>query len=340
MSPCAGSTAVAPSGARAATATGTAWSCTVRLVVADAIVLDAAAADLFALLDRVDRAASRFRPDSALSIANARAGKPTPVPALLVDLVGAALDAARDTDGAVDPTLGLAMTRIGYDRDIATVRADEVATGDAPNELVEGPSPTAAVGAITGAFRGRWPEVRLHRGAGLLTVPPGTALDLGATAKAWTADHAARELAARYGTAVLVELGGDLAIAGGHGHEWLVRVGERSDAPDADGQVVTLTRGGLATSTTTVRAWRHDGQRVHHLIDPRTGRSAAGPWRTASVHADSALAANVASTAAIVHGERALGWLAARGLAARLVAQDGAIVTTSGWPSLVDEDRP
>ena len=82
-----------------------------RLVVGDPAVLPDASSDLGALLARVDRVASRFRPDSALSIANARAGKPTPVPRLLVDLVRAALDAAALTHGAVDPTVGLALRR-------------------------------------------------------------------------------------------------------------------------------------------------------------------------------------------------------------------------------------
>lgn len=58
-----------------ATATWRAWSCTVRLVVEDERVLAPARQELELLLDRVDRAASRFRADSALSIANARAGR-------------------------------------------------------------------------------------------------------------------------------------------------------------------------------------------------------------------------------------------------------------------------
>lgn len=120
---------------------GRAWSCTVRLVVEDDRVLSAAAADFTALLARVDEIASRFRPDSALSIANARAGKPTPVPKLLVDLVGAALDAAVQTDGAVDPTVGLALQRLGYDRDISLVEAD-------------GPSPAASPGHARGTTCG------------------------------------------------------------------------------------------------------------------------------------------------------------------------------------------
>ena len=291
---------------------GRAWSCTVRLVVEDDRVLTAAAADFTALLARVDQIASRFRPDSALSIANTRAGKPTPVPKLLVDLVGAALDAAVQTDGAVDPTVGLALQRLGYDRDISLVEAD-------------GPSPAASPRARA------WNDVQLHREAGLLTVPVGTALDLGATAKAYIADHAALALAARYNTAVMVELGGDLAVAGHRPDGWCIRVAEREGD---DGQLVLVRHGGLTTSTTTVRHWQRGGRPVHHIIDPRTGLPADGPWRTVTVAAPRALAANVASTAAIVLGADAVQWLQARGLAARLISHDGDIHTTAGWPSV------
>ena len=172
--------------------------------------------------------------------------------------------------------------------------------------------------------------MRLHREAGLLVVPQGTALDLGATAKAYTADLAARTLSRRYGTPVLVELGGDLATAGSPRGGWPVLVAERENG---SGQVVVLRHGGLATSTTTIRRWRRGQRSVHHIVDPRTGTPAGGPWRTASVYAPSALAANVASTAAIVLGERAVDWLTERHLAARLVGNDGSVRTTAGWPA-------
>jgi FAD:protein FMN transferase len=294
-----------------ATSVTRAWSCTVRLVVDDERTLAAAAEDLTTLLARVDKAASRFRRDSALSIANARVGRPTAIPKLLVELVGVALDAAARTDGAVDPTVGLAMHHIGYDRDIAAIAAD----GPALRHLTPGR---------------RWQDVRLNREAGLLTVPPGTALDLGATAKAHVADRAAAALSRRYRTAVLVELGGDLAVAGHPERGWGVRVAEREGE---EGQLVVVRHGGLATSTTIVRRWTRGAAAMHHIVDPRTGAPADGPWRTASVAAPTALAANVASTAAIVMGEPALGWLEARGLTARLVARDGAVATTGNWPA-------
>jgi len=288
-----------------------AWSCSVRLVVDDARVLRNASADLVALLDRVDQVASRFRPDSALSKANALAGRPTPIPRLLVDLVEAALQAAAQTDGLVDPTLGKALCALGYDRDIAAVRRDGEAVRSAPP-------------------RRTWHDLHLDRGAGLLTVPTGAALDLGATAKAYVADHAAAALHARYGSAVMVELGGDIAVAGNRPDGWCVTVAER----DGDaGQLLLLRHGGLVTSTTTVRNWRRGAETLHHIVDPRTGRPAAGPWRTVSVAAPRALAANVASTAAIVLGAEAVTWLSERSIAARLVARDGRITTTAGWPT-------
>jgi thiamine biosynthesis lipoprotein len=174
--------------------------------------------------------------------------------------------------------------------------------------------------------------VRLHREAGLLTVPTGTALDLGATAKAYTADLAARTLHSRYGVGVLVELGGDLAAAGGTPAGWPVHVAEREGGA---GQVVVLSHGGLATSTVTVRRWRRGGHPVHHIVDPRTGLPVNGPWRTGSVHAPSALAANTASTAAIVLGDAAVDWLTERHLAARLVGVDGTVYATPGWPPVL-----
>lgn len=288
-----------------------AWSSTVRLVIDDHTALTPAVADLTALLERVDLLASRFRPDSALSVANALPGRPVPIPQMLVELVAAALDAAASTDGAVDPTLGLALQRLGYDRDLADLVPVATVTDDAP-------------------LLGRWRAVRLHREAGILRVPTGCALDLGATAKAWTADHAARTLAARYGSPVLVELGGDVAVAGDRPDGWTIRVAERDGEV---GQLVRIRRGGLATSTTTVRTWRRGDGTAHHIVDPRTGEPADGPWRTVSVAAGSALAANTASTAAIVEGGGALARLAARGTAARLVDRHGDVVTTGAWPT-------
>ena len=295
-----------------ASRTWTAWSCTVRLTVDDPAVLGAACGELKALMDRVDKAASRFRSDSELSIVNNRAGALVPVSRLLVDLVDVSLVAASMSGGAVDPTVGPAVIAAGYDDDIEAVRR-------------RFPQPTGESGPVPG-----WQSVQLNRKLALLGVPKECALDLGATAKAWTADRAALVLSKRYGCAVLVEIGGDLRTAGKPNNPWVITVAERAGDP---GVLVTLAHGGLTTSTRTVRRWQTPTGYAHHVIDPRTGQPADGPYRTASVWAPTAVRANTFSTALVATGEAALGRLTLAGHPARLVADDGEITELSGWPS-------
>jgi thiamine biosynthesis lipoprotein len=286
------------------------WSCLVRLVVTDRAVLDSAATDLAAMMLRVERAASRFLIDSELCWANANAGRPTAISRTLVALVDTALGEASRSAGLLDPTVGRDLARLGYDRDIALVSDSESAV-----DQVAGPRPS-------------WRDVRLDRLTGLLTVPAGAALDLGASAKSRTADRAAATLSERYGCAVLVEIGGDLSVAGGK-TDWQVSVAERADQV---GQQVTLAGGGLATSSTTIRRWHRGDRAMHHIVDPATGMPADGPWRTVTVAAGSATHANTCSTSAIVLGDEALTWLPDQGVAARLVDRTGQVLTLGGWP--------
>ncbi|HEY9334895.1 MAG TPA: FAD:protein FMN transferase [Kribbella sp.] len=295
-----------------ASRTWTAWSCTVRLTVDDPAVLGAACGELKVLMDRVDKAASRFRPDSELSVVNTRAGALVPVSRLLVDLVDVSLVAAQMSGGAVDPTVGPAVIAAGYDADIEAVRRRF------PQPAVD-PQPVAG-----------WQEVRLNRKLALLGVPKDCALDLGATAKAWTADRAANVISKRYGCAVLVEIGGDLRAAGAPAKPWVVTVAERAGD---QGVLVTLAHGGLTTSTRTVRRWQTPTGYGHHVIDPRTGRPADGLYRTASVWAPTAVRANTFSTALIATGEAAVGRLKLAGHPARLIADDGQVTELSGWPT-------
>ncbi|MDX6259387.1 MAG: FAD:protein transferase [Kribbellaceae bacterium] len=295
-----------------ASRTWQAWSCTVRLTVDDPVVLGAATGALKALMDRVDKAASRFRPDSELSAVNTRAGSMVPVSRLLVDLVDVSLVAASMSGGAVDPTVGAAVAAAGYDSDIEIVRTRL-------------PKPAGPATPAPG-----WQQVRLNRKVALVGIPKGTSLDLGATAKAWTADRAAVVLSKRHGCAVLVEIGGDLRAAGTPVEPWVIRVAEREGE---QGVAVTLAHGGLTTSTRTARSWLTPTGHAHHVIDPRTGRPADGRWRTASVWAPTAVRANTFSTALVATGEAALGRLTLAGHPARLIAGDGEVTELSGWPA-------
>jgi FAD:protein FMN transferase len=290
----------------------------VRIVVAEGGRLDDARRMLEADLAEVDAACSRFRADSELN-ALPRDGRPVTIGPLLAEAIGAALRAAALTEGDVDPTVGGALAMLGYDRDFARIEPD------AP-----GAHQKVCATMIAG-----WRNVRLD--GRVLTMPPGTSLDLGATAKAWAADRSATRIAGRLGQGVLVSLGGDIAVAGPPpAGGWTIRVqdatGDPDDQPEGTYSVVAIRDGGLATSSTAVRRWRRGGNVLHHILDPRTGAPADTMWRTVSVTAGTCADANAASTAAIIRGGQAPSWLAGHGLTARLVDTRGSVITVGGWP--------
>lgn len=279
------------------------WSTQCRLVVTDPAALRPSRDLVDAELAGIERAGSRFH-ESELR----RLGPGTHVVSdVLRDLIQVALEAAANTDGAVDPTVGSSLVGLGYGTDIAVVRLAETTVRVKP-----------AVG---------WRHLTLD--GNTLTLPPGVLLDLGATAKAYAADRCARLVHERLDTGVLVSLGGDIATAGpAPDGGWQVVV---QDLPADPAQQITLAAGtAIATSSTAKRTWAKGS--IHHLIDPVTGTSAPSPWRTVSVVATDALTANTASTATIVKGDTGLAWLRATGLPARLVSHDLTIHHLNGWP--------
>jgi len=288
---------------------------------------DAASAILRAELAAVDIACSRFRDDSELSRLNRAGGRVVPISRYFADALAVALTAAAATDGDVDPTCGRSLIAIGYDRDFDELRRD-------------GPSePSAGRFTVTGTPAAGWWLVELDRRRCTVRVPTGVLLDLGATAKALAADRAATRIAETVGCGVLVNLGGDIRVAGPPPEGgWRIGIADDlapDDVPEATGlaQTVVIVDGGLATSSPKVRSWRRGAASLHHIIAPETGLPAQTCWRTASVAAATCVDANAASTAAVIRGERAPGWLAALHLPARLVRDDGTVVIVANWPA-------
>jgi thiamine biosynthesis lipoprotein len=260
-----------------------------------------------------DLACSSFREDSELALLNSSPGESVVVTPLLLSAVREALRAARLTDGAVDPTVGQALIAHGINPPMS----------DRPIRIE----------AVSG-----YGAVKLDDASQTIRLPAGVWLDLGATAKALAADRAASAAYRAAGCGVLVGLCGDISVAGPPPEGgWSIRVTDDHRRGDGEGQTVAIQGGGLATSSVTVRRLAGGGELAHHLIDPATGRPATGPWRTVSVHAESCLAANTASTAAIVLGQDAPAWLQERSLAARLISHDGTARYTAGWPSEGDD---
>ena len=287
---------------------------TTAVIMAESRNLFTASAEVERELQDIDRTCSRFRADSDLSRLNDANGAWTEVDDLLALAVRTALRAARLTGGVVDPTIGSALHRIGYDRDFFQVSSS-------------GPDIGPGIPAAG------WQLVDIRGEPSRIRIPQSALLDLGATAKALAADRAVERVVRATQAGVLVSLGGDVAAAGEPpAGGWAIGIADDHAATPQAGETVSIAAGGLATSSTTVRRWSRGGGDVHHIVDPRSGLPAAEVWRTVSVCAGTCVDANTASTAAIILGEDAPAWLADRRLPARLVRRSGEIVRIAGWP--------
>jgi thiamine biosynthesis lipoprotein len=192
---------------------------------------------------------SRFRPESELSRLNARAGQGDVVVSHETRvLVEAMVTAWRQTGGAFDPSVLHTMRALGYDRDFAEVIAESSIQGC-----------TADVPGMD----------RVLLGLGSVSLPAGVGLDPGAIGKGLAADMVVEEIYGAGALGVLVDLGGDIALAGVPG---------AADGPNTvagSGCQVRIPaevgHAGVATSTSLKRRW---GNSRHHVIDPATGSSA------------------------------------------------------------------
>jgi thiamine biosynthesis lipoprotein len=294
--------------------------------MATVVVLDPSRANraerlLRAEIDAIDRACSRFRPDSELEYVHANAGRTVVVSPLLFEALEVALAVAERTHGAVDPTVGNALSALGYDRDFDQV-GDQ--TGLSPQ----------ALGPVVG-----YGHIHLERRTRTVRIPRGVRLDLGSSAKALVADRSAARIAERLSSGVLVSIGGDVAVAGPPplgGWPIGIAVDSCTEAEDVD-QVVAIGQGGLASSSTQVRTWQRGDQLLHHIVDPSTGSCAAPYWKLVSATGASCVDANALSTAAVVWGDQALEHLGSFDQALRLVRHDGRVFTLGGWPE--DDER-
>ena len=216
-------------------------------------------------------------------------------PLLVAAVEVAVAAAAAQTGGLVNPLLGRPLVQLGYDRDLArcgtsTDDADRPARPRTrPRRLArDRPRPD-----------GRHPHPRRHRARPRRRRRrPGR--------PTWSRPRArAASSASRRGQPRRGRAGRRTATA----RPWPVAVSEHpGDARDR--AVRRLDRGGLATSSTQVRRWTPAGVRRHHLLDPRTGRPAPEVWRTVTATGPTCVAANTASTAAVVLGAGAPAWLA------------------------------
>lgn len=258
-----------------------------------------------AVFAEVERSMSTYDDESELSRFNrAAVGEPFPASASLLAVAAAATRLAEETGGAFDPTVAPLVALWGF------------GAGASPAAVL----PTAAeVRAARETVDYRRLGVRPQASALVKRAP--LALDLSAVAKGYAVDQAAAMLAATGCDAYLVEVGGELRVAGGGpgGRPW--RIGVESPGGGEPIAVLAVFEGAVATAGNYRQTRSMGGQRVSHVIDPRSGRPVAHALASVTVVAPTALAADGYATALLVLGPEAGRRFAERaGLAALFVA--------------------
>ena len=262
---------------------------------------------------------SRFIAGSELCRLNADPRERVPVSPGMALFVEAAVGAADQTAGLVDPTMLTEIERAGY-------RSDHRAS--LPLALALALAPPRQAAQPSDAFR--WRAVRVDRRSRTVTRPPGIMLDSGGIAKGLLADLLGDTL--RGHASFAVDCAGDVRLGGSAAMPRTVRVA----SPFADEILheYELRAGGVATSGIAKRSWLDaDGRPAHHILDPSTGRPAFTGLVQVTALAPTALEAETRAKAALLTGPRdAGGWLPHGGV---LVFDDGSHDLVAGESVMV-----
>ena len=253
---------------------------------------------------------SRFIADSDISRLNNAEGEPTVVNPLTAKLVAEMLAARTLTDGEYDPTILPKLIAEGYAA--SRVNAKNITTLPASARWPVDPTGTVIADNV-------------------VTLPLGVTLDSGGIGKGLAADILTSMALERGALGALVEMGGDVRIAGTppDGSHWRLGiedpfVEERSIAK------VNLLDGAIATSSTLKRSWDKDGKTANHLINVHTGESMTTNVVTVSVIAVSASIAEVITKAGFTRRDF-LTWVPTLGAAAFVVYRDGTTAQSANW---------
>lgn len=270
--------------------------------------LAASALDWFRL---VESTCSRFDEQSELVRVCTASPTTAGVSPLLFEVLRVALAVADASHGAFDPTLGSTLAAMGFDthwQSGVTIRHEFP------------------------AVRPDWRRIALDETHGTLTLPQRVMLDLGAIAKGFALDLAARALSGVADCCIVA--GGDLLCRGvnGAGHAWRTAIVDPFSPTHAIGVVeVHAPEYAICSSG----GYQRKGAAGHHLLDARASDApprSAEQLASVTVIAPQAAIADALATAAFVLGaEHATPLLTAQGVDAVLVDTHGAIHEVRGW---------
>ena len=271
---------------------GSAW----RLVMANTADALLARKKIEAVVRRIDKLMSPFRKDSELAqfnfANNANTNPNMAISKETASVLRMALDIARASDGAFDPTSAPMGRRFGFG--------------------------STYISATRPA--GHYRDLNLN-GNQLQTARRGLSLDLCAIAKGHALDEIVRGLD---GADFLLELGGEIAAGGHHpsGRPWRMGI-ERPGAKKLQ-RAIEWDGRALATSGNGAEGYSFVGRRYGHVVDPRTARTVENEVAQVSVLAPTGQLADGLATAALVLGPaRARNMLAAFDGSALFIMRDG-----------------
>jgi FAD:protein FMN transferase len=253
----------------------------------------------------VDSLMSHYRPDSEVSRLGSRAGTGTwtSLSPATRRVLAEALEWARRSGGAFDPTVGPLMEAWGFFQ-------------HAPHR----PPPDTAASA---AARVDFAQLTLDTANARARLERADMrVDLGALAKGYALDRALEAMARAGARSAMVDLGGNVAVHGrGPADDGTWRMGIRH--PRREGRLMgtlRLAEGAVATSGDYEQMFEEDGVRYSHLMDPRTGEPARGVVAV-TVAAPDGMTADALSTVLFVLGpDEGRAFLEREGLADRVTA--------------------
>jgi thiamine biosynthesis lipoprotein len=248
---------------------------------ADAALRAGQAAEAEAL--RIEQKFSRYRDDSVVGRINASGGNEIDVDDETAQLLDFADHCYEISGGMFDITSGVlrriwrfdGSDKIPSEREIRDVRK--------------------SIG---------WSKVRWQ--APGLVLPAGMEIDLGGIGKEYAVDRALAAVRAQTAEPVLINFGGDLAVAGSRkgGRSWSVAIESVDKSGEAAG-LLQIAGGALATSGDARRFLQKDGIRYSHILNPRTGRPVMNAPRSVTVAAPTCVEAGTIATLAMLQGKRA-----------------------------------
>lgn len=277
--------------------------------------------DSFAVFRGVETRFSRFRPESELSVLNGTSEMR--VSSEMSHILAESVSLHDETGGIFDPSILESLESSGYAGSFGTE------SFGIPSRVGVGPRP-------------KFGELIVDSGSGIVRRPSALRIDLGGIAKGYAVDKVVRMLRERGNTDFLVDAGGDIYASGAdleNGYDfWGIDIAKPSGEPGRSA-LLTLRDEAVATSGMDRRRWTVEGEERHHLIDPRTGKSAVTDLISVTVVGASVSRTKViAKTVCVLGRERGLEFATNRHAAVFMIMSDGKTVYNEYMePHIYDE---